>query len=139
MSQHRISNKNLDTLTGDCKICGEGITIRWVNGRRWGCSVGTTEIQRNAISKARKLDKPYTKTRYYDLTESKAAQLRQDNVCGMCGESDPAKLHVDHDHNTGEVRGVLCRRHNMGLGYFNDSIAQLQQAIDYLQNPPLLY
>lgn len=40
---------------------------------------------------------------------------------------------LDHDHKTGKFRGLLCRKHNMGLGLFKDSVVDLQDAIKYLQ------
>lgn len=41
-------------------------------------------------------------------------------------------LHVDHDHVTDTVRGLLCRTCNLGLGMLGDSIEKLQLAMDYL-------
>ena len=39
----------------------------------------------------------------------------------------------DHDHETGNPREILCRAHNIGLGYFHDSIEELESAITYLK------
>lgn len=59
----------------------------------------------------------------------------QDGMCKICGTQEPGGngWHVDHNHYTGIVRGVLCGRCNMGLGLFGDSIENLQKAIVYLR------
>ncbi len=74
--------------------------------------------------------------REYGLTpEQHATMLRQQGyVCAICkrvNENGKA-LAVDHDHKTGEVRGLLCFRCNMGLGYFQDSPGLLTHAGQYL-------
>lgn len=66
--------------------------------------------------------------------------LKQEGKCGICsepisiirGESNSA--HLDHDHKTGEPRGLLCRVCNVGLGHFADSRDRLQKAIKYLDS-----
>ncbi|WP_240955685.1 endonuclease VII domain-containing protein [Micromonospora sp. HNM0581] len=50
---------------------------------------------------------------------------------GVCGDLDPE--HVDHDHRTGWVRGILCFNCNGGLGQFRDSRTRLARAITYLR------
>jgi hypothetical protein len=51
--------------------------------------------------------------------------------CKICEVVD-AEV-VDHDHNTGEVRGFLCSNCNKGLGFFKDSPTSLKNAINYLR------
>jgi hypothetical protein len=41
-------------------------------------------------------------------------------------------LHVDHNHMTGKVRGLLCHHCNVGIGHFEDNIVLLSNAITYL-------
>jgi hypothetical protein len=55
----------------------------------------------------------------------------QGGVCAICGKPDPE--HVDHSHDTGEVRGILCFNCNGGLGQFRDSIDTLRSAATYLE------
>lgn len=43
------------------------------------------------------------------------------------------KLHVDHCHQTGKIRGLLCQKCNMALGLLNDSVEILETAIRYLK------
>ena len=59
--------------------------------------------------------------------------MDQNNVCRICSQPQTDyKLAVDHDHKTGEIRGLLCQNCNTGLGKFQDNIQLLQNAIDYL-------
>ena len=53
--------------------------------------------------------------------------VNQNGVCAICGKPETATyhgklmpLHIDHDHMVGEVRGLLCRRCNIKLGYLED-------------------
>lgn len=73
----------------------------------------------------------------YGLTEDAyvALLVSQDLRCGICREwLDLGKnTHVDHDHRTGKVRGILCGVCNKGLGQFQDSVSVLERAIQYLK------
>lgn len=62
----------------------------------------------------------------------------QNNVCYICRRNDfKYSLAVDHDHGTGEVRGLLCKGCNRDLlGALHDSVEALKRAIEYLENPP---
>lgn len=55
----------------------------------------------------------------------------QSGLCAICGTAPAA--HVDHDHATGKVRGLLCFNCNGGLGQFKDQIGVLNAAVRYLK------
>ncbi len=57
----------------------------------------------------------------------------QDGKCGICG-TPPGKrrLAVDHCHENNTIRGLLCGKCNIGLGFFKDSIENLENAATYL-------
>ena len=66
-------------------------------------------------------------------TDELASLLKKYTNCQICDVSfKDAKSHVDHDHQTGEVRGVLCQRCNHLLGNAKDNVQILQNAIKYL-------
>lgn len=66
--------------------------------------------------------------------------IAQNNRCALCKtdtfNGKDKRWHVDHCRETNMVRGLLCTRCNMGLGYFKHDISLLQIAIDYLDRPP---
>jgi hypothetical protein len=61
----------------------------------------------------------------------------QDGACAICrlpaAENVHGRLHLDHDHATERVRGLLCEKCNMGLAKFRDQPAFLRAAADYLE------
>lgn len=60
---------------------------------------------------------------------------RQGNRCGICRTDSPPGRGwcIDHDHETGKVRGVLCHFCNVGLGNFRDDPDRLTAAIEWLK------
>jgi len=68
---------------------------------------------------------------------------KQENRCAICstlfkkrtdklGRVIPTFC-IDHDHETGTVRGLLCKQCNLGLGNFNDSLDVLLKATEYIK------
>jgi hypothetical protein len=80
--------------------------------------------------------------RQYGLSKDDYAALLkgQGGTCAICGAAGPGRKSetwcIDHDHETGEVRGLLCHACNAGLGHFLDSGEMLRRAADYLAHPP---
>ena len=74
----------------------------------------------------------------YGLTERDVALLLelQGGRCAVCGAIESRggqALHVDHDHGTGRIRGMLCRGCNTALGHLQDNPSLLRRAADYLE------
>lgn len=77
--------------------------------------------------------------RMYGLTLESFDEIRksQNNSCAICGSSIADRMSknlcIDHDHQTGEVRGLLCRRCNSGIGQFDDDLEKVKSAVRYLE------
>lgn len=80
--------------------------------------------------------------RHYGITlaEYQALHQKQGGVCAICEKPETIKriatlksLHVDHDHITGRVRGLLCFRCNAMLGHVAEDPAVFESAIRYLK------
>lgn len=71
----------------------------------------------------------------YGLTPEQYAAMReaQGNACALCNVVPVEVLRVDHDHVTGKVRALLCRKCNTGIGFLGDSVPLVMRAVLYLQ------
>ena len=79
----------------------------------------------------------------YGLTiqEVQAMFEQQHGLCAACGLPERSyvrkrtgeikMLHIDHDHKTGKVSGLLCQDCNMSLGHLQDSSERIQMLLDY--------
>ena len=97
------------------------------------CKPCHNEISRRNREKHHGSGRQFQLRRRYglDSVEVEWLILRQDGVCAVCRKARAA--HVDHDHTTGIVRGVLCFKCNRGLGVFEDDLALLRKAQGYLR------
>lgn len=68
--------------------------------------------------------------------EYQAILKLQKGLCAICGnppEGKKTKLCVDHNHDSGKVRGLLCSKCNLAIGLFEDDITTLRLALNYLK------
>jgi Recombination endonuclease VII len=123
-----------------CPRCEQTLPIA-AFGRNRASADGATSYCRpchNAISKANR-ERRHGNTREYHLRrrygigqgEVDAMLAAQGGLCAACREDEPK--HVDHDHKTGRVRGMLCFLCNQALGNVRDDVTRLQGLIDYLR------
>lgn len=82
--------------------------------------------------------------RQYGLTVEEYDTLlqKQEGLCAICGRPETRQMRgiktalvVDHNHQTGQVRGLLCHACNVGIGLLHDDIKLLQKALNYLRRP----
>ena len=121
--QHRLSNRDLDSKTAECEICGP-TEIEFVKSRRkWRCATKANEWRTSYKFTGGTISADIA------LIAREQLHIEQQGKCALCPE--PA-THLDHCHDTGKIRGLLCVKCNSGLGMFKDSVETLKAAIDYL-------
>jgi hypothetical protein len=105
---------------------------RTKDGYHCYCKVCHNRIGREYKQRRYGGDRHYHLLRRYGIGAAEVDRLIADQggVCAICGRPDPK--HVDHDHATGRVRGVLCFGCNGGLGQFGDDPDRLIAAFAYL-------
>lgn len=98
------------------------------------------EYNRLWMRRRREHDRDYAlkhRVSKYGLSCEDFENLRkmQDGKCAICQDVFVAskRLHVDHNHSTGKVRGLLCSPCNRGLGQFGDDVNRLEKALAYLR------
>lgn len=83
----------------------------------------------NDINRWSKRKRAYgiTKDQFFELLE------KQDYGCAICRKTVGISSAVDHDHDTGKVRGILCDPCNTSLGIFGDNLQGVMNVVDYLE------
>lgn len=94
--------------------------------RSWNATLHGKRTKKNAA-----LLKAYGIT----VDQFEAMASAQQGMCAICGSvlDMGFNTHVDHCHDSGDVRGLLCRDCNVGLGAFGDDTTSLERAISYLK------
>ena len=85
--------------------------------------------------KTRETKRRYRYKKYYNTTIEEVEENleAQSGKCCICEKDITEKFHVDHDHDTGNARGLLCVSCNSALGKFNDDPEMLKRAAKYLE------
>jgi len=136
-----------DGLRGDCKTCHAARAREWyaknrehsiANVKRWQQAnkerLQATRRKRNVLRKREIREGHLRRTFGITQAEYDAMLATQGGGCAICGDvpAEGKSLHVDHDHETGRVRGLLCFKCNGGLGQFGDDVDKLNIAIQYV-------
>lgn len=117
-----------------CKPCAMAVQKRTRNRSPEAMERRAREARLRYSLDLNRYDKALLK-RYGATLDTYAEMLEaQKGVCAICGKPPTdRRLHLDHDHQTGKLRGLLCMLCNQGLGRFRDDAALLTSAIRYLQ------
>jgi hypothetical protein len=125
--KHRLTHIDKTKLSATCAACGEtSIRVCKKNGDVRCVKSGNrfTHAQQRYLKE-------------FCISEEQAIKddlFSSDSIiCEICkGPAIGRDRAYDHSHDTGKIRGVLCRYCNLGLGYFKDNKNSLNTAIEYL-------
>lgn len=111
---------------------------RWnKNNREKRNKISRDYRQRNLEQlRLRDIDRDLKRAYGISLEEYTAMEIAQNKQCKICGTSSfygRTRFAVDHCHETGKVRGLLCTKCNAGLGMFEDNPERLISALSYLK------
>ena len=122
----------------------EGKAIKQIVDKQYRQSKsGRLHKQRYLQSEEYQISCLKTQLKRYNLTLDDYNQMfeQQNGICAICHRPETrqhkgkiTRLCVDHDHTTGEIRGLLCYRCNVTLGMMDDSADRLRMAARYLEN-----
>lgn len=146
---HRLRStgrEDIEHIEKQCEVCavtmklsgGSRMRQRFCSARCRGSFNRKLEAQKPDAREKQIAYKYSWKIKQYGLTvaEYEAIYQQQHGCCGICGlhasELSKGGLGIDHDHSTGIVRGLLCRRCNAAIGGLGDSLELLHKAISYL-------
>jgi hypothetical protein len=131
------------TRTGPCQKCGAEKSNNYSKYCA-DCSVSCDEhdyykkacrachtAYQKAYPVAAKRKQQYQRKHKYGLTYEELAELESIQACEVCGETED--LVIDHNHDTREVRGVICRGCNTALGHAKDDPQILKSLAAYLE------
>lgn len=153
VAEFAFANKARTYRRGDCRSCQyEGSKRRRLRDpdrwkaytRKWSKENASKRREASARYRLNHPDKPRADhvARYgISVGDYEQMVLAQAGVCAACGEPerrvDPRtkrtrRLAIDHCHDTGRVRGLLCTRCNTTLGVFNEDLVALARLLAYL-------
>ena len=145
----------MSTNTKKCTVCGKFLPkdlfykrVASEDGKAYRCKpcdreAGTAYRKRHK-ERDRKNRRDETRRRKYGLSEEGYNNIlsSQDGKCSICSQTvthgwsknhDKHRACIDHCHETGVVRGILCSMCNKGIGLLGDNVGGLEKALAYLK------
>ncbi len=126
-----------------CTKCGveqqESAYYKAGNGLRGDCKKCNSRASNARYHRDPEKRWEYLLGYHYGMTMAEYSDMlrAQGGTCAICGSLEPGhsrqRMHVDHDHQTGMIRGLLCNTCNRVLGLMCDNPVNLRAAADYLE------
>ena len=131
MSKHPLNKPIPETKR--CTQCHKTLPIGRFRSY-WDYKQGRESFRGKCFECESKSNSKYARKTLYDLPHDQYELMEkaQAYACKIC--HTVTKLVVDHDHETGKIRGLLCPNCNSGIGFLKDDPVILAAALDYLTN-----
>lgn len=134
----------MDNLTKKCKTCNEEKFLdqfELLSGKYYRNECYKCRARKIYHNNPEPFRNQALKRYGLTLQQFNTILISQNGKCAICGTDDPScggetkksyNFHVDHDHETGIVRGLLCAKCNRGLGFFDDNPEKILASYNYL-------
>lgn len=136
---YKLSNKKPNEFRGKCKSCIEEQAKIYrknnPNKRKEIIQRYRNKYPEKAHARRLKCYWPHLNTNEI-LNEYQLLILKYNNKCALCKVDQSqlkVKLNIDHNHKTGQIRGLLCNNCNRGIGHLQENLETIQNALNYLK------
>ncbi len=131
LSNYHKSKITKDRLKPACKTCRSNYMKKRRLSRLEQSRKESRDWAKNNPDKVK--DSMYRINYGISYSDFKKLAHKQEGKCALCTLKPKTTLCIDHNHSTGQIRGLLCRSCNGALGVFGDSVEGLHKAILYLE------
>jgi len=137
-----------DGLHNECKICADTYKKQHQKNNPTKYSEYSRKYRQNNLEKSKESQRKY-RTKHAESMLNKSFKYRfnitlddynkmsekQNGVCAICGEVNGKgrRLAVDHNHITGEIRGLLCMKCNVAVGKWGEDMQLFEKTLSYLK------
>lgn len=140
---------DLETGSRVCKVCDArkpmvefyrcGPSREYRSRTCRGCWA-VRDANRGSAAWSDEVDREYRLRQTYGISSEQydKAMARQNGRCAICQVEfdDDVIVHLDHCHDSGKVRGLLCMGCNRAIGYFGEDVESMRRAITYVTELP---
>ena len=136
--QWRLSHpENIQRYRESSKVKHRGWSRKWRKSHKDKYREWMKEWRANNPERTREIEEKATLKKRYGVTPEDYDRMLEERggcceICGRSGVDCKRSLCIDHDHLTGNLRGLLCVKCNLGIGYFGDNTTMLENAKMYL-------
>jgi hypothetical protein len=140
LDEYYIETRNkADGRKSKCKTCVNARQSVWRSENKDRIKASNAAYKSANVELVRESQRRTALKLKYGITPEQYDEmlLNQDGKCAICATDNPGgannTFHIDHDHETGRVRGLLCHKCNRSIGFLGDNAVGVARALAYLQ------